>query len=107
MKRCQYAAMLRHRARAVPPCQPQDCDTFERLGDRGVVVEIALYNFGTCRHCGRGGVAHEGASLGTGSNKGIQCRASDLSRCCSDKYHDCYSVSRFRHPEGRRPGEKA
>jgi hypothetical protein len=84
----QYPAMLGHRVRAVPACQRHDSDPLERFGHRGVIVEIAMYCLDTFwrRECGR--VADEGANLGAGSNKDIQCRASDLACRRGNEYHD-------------------
>ena len=86
--------MLGHRARAVPARQQHDSDPFECVGHRGVIVEIALYYLHAFwrRECGR--VADKGANLGTGSNKDIQCRASDLACRRGNEYHD--SPSHFR-----------
>jgi hypothetical protein len=67
----QYPAMPGHGARAIPACQQHDRDPFKRFGDRGVVLEIAVYYLDTFWRIEWGRVANKGANLGTGANKGI------------------------------------
>lgn len=83
----QYPAMLRHGVGAIPAGQQHDRDPFKRFGNRGVVLEIAVYYLDTFWRLEWGRVTNKGANLGTGTNKGLQCRASDLARCRSNEYH--------------------
>src|ERR1700722_5681605 len=91
--------MLRHGVWAIPASQQHDRDPFKRFGNRGVVLEIAMYYLDTFWRLEWGRVTNKGANLGTGTNKGLQCRASDLARCRSNEYHgpSCH----FRTPVGR------
>src|ERR1700722_3448787 len=41
--------MLRHRVWAIPASQQHDRDPFKRFGNRGVVLEIAMYYLDTCK----------------------------------------------------------
>ena len=86
--------MLGRGVRAVPSCQQHDSYPFEGIGDRRVVIKIALYYLYAFWGCEFGRIAHKGADFDAGYCKGIQCRASDLARRRHNKYHD--TISSFR-----------
>src|SRR5271170_389619 len=100
--------MLGHGVRAIPASQQHDRDPFKRFGDRGVVLEIAVHYLDTFWRLEWGRVTNKGANLGTATNKGVQCCASDLTRCGSNEYHgpSCHfrTLCRAFH---RGPGEVA
>ena len=74
----QYPTMLGHGIWAVPARQQHDSDPFERIGDRRVVIEIALHYLNIFRGRKYGRVSDKGADFAAGHSKGIQRRASDL-----------------------------
>jgi ribulose-5-phosphate 4-epimerase/fuculose-1-phosphate aldolase len=63
----QYPAMLRHGVRAIPAGQEHDRDPFKRFGNRGVVLEIAVYYLDTFWRLKWGRVTNKGADLATGT----------------------------------------